>query len=123
MNTLFIRELKKKHALFNFLVIRQKLKKNHTRLGLDYESSIKTCEEYNSRMQEAIFSYFLLYMEKERKLSKFLNEVKKQRRQITTNCFEIINYSLDWSGTSQGHRFWHEENKKWKMHILEQFHS
>lgn len=114
----FARFLKKNKAFFEFVKFKKCLKniKYFNYYNLYQELEMRPC------LNASLNDYFKYYMTERKCLHLFLNEVKKQHRKLRTeNMCEIMDLSLNWANTSQGHFFWSGEHYAWRNHAVKLF--
>lgn len=114
----FARFLKKNKAFFEFVKLKKCLKNTQPLTYYNLYQKLEMMPCINASLND----YFKYHMAERKRLNMFLKEVKKQHRKLhTENVCEIIDMSINWEKTSQGHFFWSGEHYAWRNHAVKLF--
>lgn len=106
-----LKHLKEQKALIDFIKLKKSNCPPHVKVA-EINRSVKLKEAYKHR-----FFDFL----KERKCYEyFFNAIEEQRHGVleASNVYRIVDISIWWEGTAEGHAFWKRENQEW-MNFIE----
>ena len=110
MNKDFIRILKEKRQLINFI----RVIKNE---NLSFPDKMETFIE-NATMMDAFYLYFQKYMKEKNLFETFKREMALQVRSLNKyDPYELINCNLYWAESTQGHEFWRAQDVEWRHHL------
>lgn len=78
-----------------------------------------TAIDKDKALKNIMVEYFKIYLNDNNLLDIFYHEREKQLKfKLNTNSIsELINFNLNWSGTSQGQRFWYYKHEEWHEHL------